>query len=77
MPERATVELAIYDLQGKLVRALASKENFEAGRRELVWDGKNDNGRAVSSGVYFYRLHAVGLSSGKPFAEARKLTVVR
>jgi parallel beta-helix repeat protein len=77
LPERATVELAIYDLQGKLVRSLASKQNFEAGRRELAWDGKNDNGHAVGSGIYFYRLQAVGLSSGKRFADARKLTVVR
>ena len=34
----------------------------EAGETVVVWDGKNTNGEQVSSGVYFYRLRAEGLS---------------
>lgn len=54
-PERA--ELAIYNLQGSLVRTLVS-ENREAGRHEVVWNGKNNAGQQVASGVYMARLRA-------------------
>ncbi len=77
LPERASVEMTIFDLQGKTVRTLASRQDFERGNTELVWDGKNDNGQTVSSGIYLYCLQAIGLASRKHFADSRKLTVVR
>ena len=49
------VELTIYDIRGQGVRTLV-RENTLAGRYAAVWDGKNDRGRAVSTGVYFCRL---------------------
>jgi len=77
LPEKASVAMTIFDLQGKTVRTLASEQDFEPGKTELVWDGKNDHGQTVSSGIYFYRLQAIGLASRKHFADSRKLTVVR
>jgi glycosidase len=57
LPRDSHVNLSIYDLQGKAVRTV--KDDFvEQGRREAVWDGKDDGGHGVSSGVYFYRLTA-------------------
>ena len=51
----AHVSLRIYDLRGALVRTLSN--GFEpAGERRLVWDGRNDHGQTVATGVYFYRL---------------------
>lgn len=47
--------LEIYNVRGQKVKSLFS-ENKLAGRHSVVWDGKDDNGRYVSSGVYFYRL---------------------
>jgi len=52
-----TVSLKIYDLTGREVRGLVDGEKV-AGARSVVWDGRNDEGRAVTSGVYFYRLDA-------------------
>jgi len=49
------VELAIYDLKGRLVRTLVSGE-LEPGLHSITWDGTNNRGVAVSTGVYFYRL---------------------
>jgi hypothetical protein len=49
------VDLSIYDLRGKLVRTLISTVKGE-GRHAVAWDGRDDNGSAVSSGVYLYRL---------------------
>jgi len=57
LPEAGHVTLAVYDVNGRLVRNLAAGR-FEAGRHEVVWDGKDDNGREVASGVYLARLTA-------------------
>ena len=51
--------IAIYDVTGQLVRTLLDEER-DQGRHETVWDGRDDNGHYVSSGVYFYQLEAGG-----------------
>jgi hypothetical protein len=48
-------QLHVYDVTGRRVRTLMN-EYLDAGVYETGWDGWNDNGDAVSSGVYFYRL---------------------
>ncbi|MBN2172349.1 MAG: VCBS repeat-containing protein [Candidatus Krumholzibacteriota bacterium] len=48
--------LSIYDLQGRLVRTLRDEALQPAGYHELVWNGRDDAGEAVPSGVYIYRL---------------------
>ncbi|MEJ2720063.1 MAG: FlgD immunoglobulin-like domain containing protein [bacterium] len=51
--------LRIYDTAGHLVRTLVDEtQTPRAGGFELSWDGKDDAGREVSSGVYFCRLTA-------------------
>ncbi len=57
LPEKTRVTLAIYDVQGRLVRTLVS-ETIGEGYQARVWDGRDANGNQVSSGVYFYRLTA-------------------
>lgn len=57
LPESQQVALRIYDIQGRLVRVLAA-HTFEAGEHQLRWDGRNDQGVSVASGVYFYRFQA-------------------
>ena len=47
--------LSIYNLAGQLVRVL-QLEAQQAGEHTLSWDGRDDLGRAVASGVYIYRL---------------------
>ena len=49
------ISLQVYDAAGRLVRIIADEER-PAGHYSEVWDGKDGSGRAVSSGVYFYRL---------------------
>jgi hypothetical protein len=58
------VQLAIYDVTGRLVRTLIEKE-MEIGRYEIMWKGKNDRGENVPSGVYFYQLRNNGVSRTK------------
>ena len=49
------VNLAIYDVRGRLVRPLVDGK-LEAGRHSVVWDGRNTSGRPVASGLYFSTL---------------------
>ena len=55
LPEKAAVNLSIYNIEGKLVATLVN-ETLSAGFKEVAWNGTNVGGRPVSSGVYFYRL---------------------
>ncbi len=64
------VELTIFNPAGQLVRRL-ERRNREAGRYEVVWNGRDDTGRGVSSGVYFCRIAAGG------FHYTRKIIYLR
>ncbi|MBU8869628.1 MAG: T9SS type A sorting domain-containing protein [Gemmatimonadales bacterium] len=55
LPNSGFVRLEVFDLQGHLVRELV-QDNLEAGPHNIVWNGKDDGGRAAGSGVYFGRL---------------------
>jgi len=65
---RALVE--VYDLAGRRVARLAERE-FAAGRHEVPWDGRDNAGRAVSSGVYLARVTAAGESVSRPMTLVR------
>jgi hypothetical protein len=51
--------LRVYDVQGRLVRTLLDSY-LAGGRRSVTWDGKDNGGSSVASGVYFLRLQAGG-----------------
>lgn len=54
------VELVIIDARGRLVRRLVGGMQ-PAGAHEVRWDGTDEQGQQVASGVYYYRLRAAGL----------------
>jgi len=64
------VSLAIYDLRGELVVTLVSGYQ-EAGRYSVEWNGKDDSGRDVGTGVYFCRLLA------GEFVKARRMVLIK
>ncbi len=67
----ATVEVAIYAIDGTLVRKLAA-QSFPAGvRNRVAWDGTDQRGRTVPSGIYLARVSGNGVST------AARLTVIR
>jgi hypothetical protein len=64
------VTLRIYDVSGKLIRTLV--EGVQSpGQKRATWNGKNDRGQRVASGVYFYRLRA------PRFDKTRKMVLVQ
>ena len=60
-----TVELKIYDLQGRLIRVLVADELFKPGVHEVEWNGRDGRGANVASGVYLYRLVTGSFSGSK------------
>jgi hypothetical protein len=70
LPKGVYVKLRIFDVAGKLIRALV--ESFRpAGRHSVQWDGRDAGGEAVPSGVYICNLEAEG------HAEIRKMVVLK
>jgi hypothetical protein len=59
LPRPGPVRLGVFDIEGRLVRKLADG-NEPAGQRTVVWDGRDDEGRLASSGVFFVKLEASG-----------------
>ncbi len=57
LPEASKITLTIYNLFGQELRTLVAGQR-EAGCYSEIWDGRDDFGRRVASGVYFYRLSA-------------------
>jgi hypothetical protein len=66
----ARVRIAVYDALGRRVRTLVAATQ-EPGEHTARWDGCNDRGERVSSGVYFYNMEA------GDFAATRKMLVLR
>ncbi|KPL05542.1 MAG: hypothetical protein AMJ73_00345 [candidate division Zixibacteria bacterium SM1_73] len=72
------VRLNIYDLLGRKVRTLVS-EHLSSGYKSVLWDGKNDSGKDVASGIYFYQIKIENPASGAvgDFSESRKLVLLK
>ncbi len=70
LPKAAQVKLEIINILGQCVNTLID-ETQSAGHFDVVWNGKSENGSAVASGIYFYRLTA------GDFVESRKMTLLK
>jgi hypothetical protein len=65
LPSRVDLRLAIYDVEGRLVRVLIQGAQ-ERGEYTARWDGRDLRGGAAASGVYFYRLEVGDWSEARP-----------
>ena len=75
LPQSGEIQLVIYDVTGQRVARLASGLR-EAGTYALRWDGRDDAGRRLASGVYLYRLEAPAMT-GDRMLQTRKLLLLR
>lgn len=57
--EAGLVKVTIYNIKGQVVRNLVNG-NLPSGSHRVIWNGKDDNNRSVSSGIYMYRMDANG-----------------
>jgi hypothetical protein len=70
LPQDCWVKLEVYNLLGQKVKTLVD-QMLKAGTREVVWDGKNQAGAEVSSGIYFYKIQS------KEFTDIKKMVLVK
>ncbi|MDD3641945.1 MAG: FlgD immunoglobulin-like domain containing protein [Candidatus Krumholzibacteria bacterium] len=71
LPARSRVSLRIYNVAGRLVKTLADGA-MDAGSHELTWDGTDNLGAGVASGVYFYTINA-----GNGYESTKKMVILR
>lgn len=72
LAESADVTLQIYNVLGQVVRTLVASEVQNAGRYQIRWNGMDERGVPVSSGIYFYQIAADG-----KFSDVRKLMLLK
>ncbi|MCF7797594.1 MAG: T9SS type A sorting domain-containing protein [Lentisphaeria bacterium] len=70
VPEESPVTITIYNLLGQEVTRLA-KGIYQAGRHQVIWNGRNSAGLMVPSGTYFYRLEA------SEFTQTRRMILLK
>ncbi|MFQ5631246.1 MAG: FlgD immunoglobulin-like domain containing protein, partial [bacterium] len=70
LPQTNNVSLKIYNINGDIIRTLVNAK-VEAGEHFIRWDGTDNNGFLVASGVYYYEL-MVGT-----FRQVNKMTLIR
>ncbi len=75
LPGPCSVEITIYNLLGQKVRTLVNTHK-PAGHYHVRWDGLDDSGNPVASGVYVYKLKVEG-TSGKNFVRMKKMVLIR
>lgn len=70
LPQAGPVTLAIYNLLGEKIRTLLNQP-LAAGKHQAVWDGKNESGESMPSGVYHYKIEAQNFRAVKKLVLAR------
>ena len=76
LPMQSRVTIKIFNLLGQEVKIVS--EGIEtAGVHQLQWDGRNNSGVGVASGVYFYRLEANSIGGTNSFRQVKKMLLLR
>jgi len=70
LKEKGPVTLKVYNVAGQLVRTLVDNVR-DAAAYSIVWDGRNNIGSDVASGIYFYKMET------KDFSRTRKMVILR
>ena len=71
LKSQSSVDITVYDIGGRLIRAFPSKY-LPSGYNNINWDGKDNDGHDVRSGIYFYKV----MVDGQP-PRVRKMTILR
>ncbi len=56
IPEKSKIELTVYNIKGQKIKTLAHNE-FTKGYHSIIWNGDDESGEPVSSGIYLYKLN--------------------
>jgi hypothetical protein len=75
VPVNSNVTLTIYNLLGQVVTTLVNEE-ISAGNYNVIWNGEDQSGFKVSSGIYLYKMQATG-TNGNEFQQIRKMVLLK
>ena len=70
LPQNSKVEVSIYNIKGQKVKNIIN-DNLIKGKHNLVWDGKDESGKPVPSGIYFFKMES------ENFSEIRKCVLLK
>ena len=77
LTEQAVMTLKVYNILGIEMNALAVNQLFSKGNHRFLWEGKDDNGRQLPSGIYLYRL-TVSSENGLPvYQDTKKMILMK
>jgi hypothetical protein len=78
LPRASEVEISIFNLQGQKVATLV-KGHQTAGAHKIIWNGTEESGQRVASGVYLYQLKAADPASGGAgkFVQVKRMLLLR
>ena len=74
---KSLVNLSVYNMLGQRIKTIEDGVIHENGFYSAAWNGEDENGRKVSSGIYFYRLKAAQLSGGHQYMAASKMVLLK
>jgi len=75
LPEAAGVTIRVYDILGREVRTLRDGDHLWPGTFFVIWDGRDNDGIPVASGVYVARLRAIGVSGSSAVLDRKMVRV--
>jgi flagellar hook assembly protein FlgD len=76
LPERSAIDVAVYNIIGQVVYQ-TQLTNVPVGQLTLPWNGRNANGTAVASGIYFFRVTIQGASGLTSLNKIQKIVLVK
>jgi len=76
IPEKSSVSMVIYNVLGREIKKLVSGE-LVSGYHQAIWDGKDDRGNPVPSGLYIYQFSAISEESKNQFQGSNKLVLMK
>lgn len=76
LPKTSEVKIHIFNILGQKVRNLVD-ERQDPGYKMIRWNGKDDSGKEVGSGIYFYRIVAQANNGGEDFVKCKKMILLK
>ena len=76
LPQAGEVKLRIYSITGQLVAALVDGK-MAAGRHAISWNGKDQSGRSVANGVYWYQIIVTDAHGSAAFRQTKKMMLLK
>lgn len=77
VPKTASIQITIYDINSRQVRQLINNQTFESGYHNVLWDGRNNIGEQVASGIYLYRINCNAIDGKSSFTSTQKMLLTR